>query len=318
MVISLTKLSMVSCGLKNIDLISSLVNLKELDISINEDLDLNPLNKVKNLTKLSMCSCGLKNIDQIVQLTNLDVLEVSHNQLKNINQIYLLVNLKLLKIRGNSEIDISPLKDLVSLVKLDLQYCKLKQLSALRPLINLQILDISFNLNINITALQYLKNLTHLYIKCCGLVSVCVLRPLVNLETLVITNNQIVYLDADFNQMTKLKCFQVHSNLLVDITQILKHLNFNNFQDQNKDIRLDISFQGIPSQEQLRRAKNFRKIESPVIQLKEILNKHQNVKTTFNNCKYKLINGALNNDNYIQFSSSAVQLFELLNQPVSQ
>ncbi|CAL6002316.1 S11IP_protein [Hexamita inflata] len=52
-VTSLIKLYMRKCNLKNIDLISSLVNLHELDLSKNTDLDLSPLCKVKSLKKLS-------------------------------------------------------------------------------------------------------------------------------------------------------------------------------------------------------------------------------------------------------------------------
>ncbi|CAL5998491.1 leucine-rich_repeat domain-containing protein [Hexamita inflata] len=317
-VTSLTKLYMKRCGLQNIDQITSLVNLEDLDLSANKGIFLYPLCNLKNLSKLNISECNLKQIDNIGSLTNLEVLNISLNTLENIKSISRLVNLKKLNIMQNERITITPLNDLVGLVKLDLTYCQLKQLNALKPLVNLQILDVSFNSNINITTLQYLKNPTHLYIKCCGLVSVCVLRPLVNLETLVITNNQIVYLDVNFNEITKLKYFQVHSNLLIDLTQIQKHLNFNNL-DQNKDVCLDVSYQGIPSQEQLRRANKFRHIERTNIQLKEILNKHYNFKTALNNCKYKLINGGvLNNTNHIQFSSSAAQLSEQLNPPVSQ
>ncbi|CAL6002508.1 InlB_B-repeat-containing protein [Hexamita inflata] len=46
-VTSLTKLYMQRCELKDIDLISSLVNLEELDLSGNIDIDLSPLYKLK-------------------------------------------------------------------------------------------------------------------------------------------------------------------------------------------------------------------------------------------------------------------------------
>ncbi|CAL6002478.1 Conserved_hypothetical protein [Hexamita inflata] len=67
-VISLTKLYMPGCGLRNVDQISSLINLEDLDISSNSDIDLSPLYQLKSLTKLTMRNCGLTNIDQITQL----------------------------------------------------------------------------------------------------------------------------------------------------------------------------------------------------------------------------------------------------------
>ncbi|CAL6002454.1 internalin-A_precursor [Hexamita inflata] len=112
-VTSLTKLYMQRCGLRNIDQISSLVNLKELDLSQNRDIDLSPLWQVRSLTKLTMRECGLTNIDQITQLINLEVLNLDYNQRLTINSIGSLVNLKQLDISWNKYIDITPLKDLV-------------------------------------------------------------------------------------------------------------------------------------------------------------------------------------------------------------
>ncbi|CAL6063508.1 leucine-rich_repeat domain-containing protein [Hexamita inflata] len=312
---SLTKLYMQRCGLKNIEQISSLVNLHQLDLSANKGLDLNPLIKLKSLTELCMKGCGLKNIDQIGSLTNLQVLDISLNTLVNIKSISRLVNLKELNIMQNENIDISPLKELQGLVKLDLRYCKLKQLSALRPLINLQILDISFNSNINITTLQYLKNLTHLYIKCCGLVSVCVLRPLVKLEELLIATNEIVYLDANIINMKQLKTLRVEDgNRICDFSTIEQHPNFNSIDKFGKRC-FNISGQIKPFKQQLRQANNIRRIESPNIQLKEIQSQHKSLNTALNSRKQE-INAVLNNarQSQIQFTANVVHLFQLLNQ----
>ncbi|CAL5996551.1 leucine-rich_repeat domain-containing protein [Hexamita inflata] len=313
-VISLTRLYMVSCELKNIDQITSLVNLQELDISSNEDLDLSPLCKLKYLSKLSMYSCGLKNIDQIAQLTNLDVLEVSYNQLKNINSIYLLVNLKELNISQNKQIDITPLKDLVGLVKLVLGCCNTQHLSALKPLINLQDLDISCNPNIIITELQYLKNLTHLNLEFCYLVSVYVLRPLMNLEYLNISHNKIVHLDAHLNEMKRLETLIVENNRISDFSSLEKHSNYNNIDDDDRRC-FNISDQKDPSNEQLFKANKFRKIERPNIQLKEIQIPHKSLKPTFSNFKQE-INAAISNarQSQIQFTANVVRLFQQLNQ----
>ncbi|CAL6011207.1 leucine-rich_repeat domain-containing protein [Hexamita inflata] len=311
-VTSLTKLSMASCELKNIDQITSLVNLKEFDLSGNIDLDVSPLYKLKSLTKLHMRQCELKNIDQIVQLTNLDVLEVSHNQLKNINQIYLLVNLKELGISQNSEIDITPLKNLVGLIKLNLSFCALTQLSALKPLINLQDLDISYNPNIIITELQYLKKLTHLNLEYCNLVSIYVLRPLVNLEELNISKNNIVYLDAHLNEMKKLQIFRVEKNLISDFKSIIKHPNYKNF-DENCQKFLNKFNQTEPSKEEVRQAKQIIRIERQNLQFKQIPHKmHQ---TALNNFKQE-INTTMNNacQSQIQFTANVVRIFQFLNQ----
>ncbi|CAL6002436.1 Conserved_hypothetical protein [Hexamita inflata] len=313
-VTSLTKLYMQRCGLKNIDQISSLVNLKELDLSSNRDLDLSPLYKIDSLTKLSMRYCGLTNIDQITQLINLEVLNVADNQLLTINSISVLVNLKELDISYNDNIDITPLKDLVGLIKLDMNNCNLKQLSALKPLINLQDLNLSHNSDINITELQYLKNLTHLNLNCCNLVSVYVLKPLVNLEYLNISLNNIVYLDANINEMKNLKEFQVYCNLVSELSSIEKHPNFNNI-DEDGHRCFDIFDQQEPSEEQLRKVNKYRKIESPNIQLKQIQTQHKALKTELDNFKQN-INATTSNarQSQIQFTANVIRIFQQLNQ----
>ncbi|CAL6002444.1 Conserved_hypothetical protein [Hexamita inflata] len=314
-VTSLTKLYMQRCGLRNIDQISSLVNLKELDLSQNRDIDLSPLWQVRSLTKLTMRECGLTNIDQITQLINLEVLNLDYNQRLTINSIGSLVNLKELDISYNDNIDITPLKDLVGLIKLDMNSCELTQLSALKPLINLQDLNLSHNSDINITELQYLKNLTHLNLNCCNLVSVYVLKPLVNLEYLNISLNNIVYLDANINEMKNLKELYLLRNSISDFSSLEKHQNFNNI-DEIGHRYFNISYQNkYPSEKELRQANKFRKIESPNIQLKEIQTQHKALKTALDNFKRE-INMVLNNarQSQIQFTANVIRIFQQLNQ----
>ncbi|CAL6031599.1 Leucine_Rich Repeat domain protein [Hexamita inflata] len=313
---NLVKVSLKNCGLYNIDLISSLVNLQDLDLSKNTDLDLSPLCKLKSLTKLSMNNCDLKTIDQIAPLTNLEVLDISFNLLTNIDFIGQLINLKELYINNNENVNITPLKDLVGLIKLNISGCGLIQLNALKPLINLQNLEISYNFDINITQLQYLKQLTHLNLDYCNIVSIYVLRPLANLEELSMASNNIVYLDADVNEMQKLEYFRAEWNRISDFSSIKKHQNFNNHNKSNNKC-FEISYQEKPSLELLRKANKFRIIERPNLQLKEIQNKRQILKTALNNCKQQ-INTVLNSANHNQFTSSIAHLFEKLNQPFSQ
>ncbi|CAL6011200.1 leucine-rich_repeat domain-containing protein [Hexamita inflata] len=317
MVISLTKLSMRYCSLKNIDLISSLVNLQELNLSGNTSIDLSPLYKIDSLTKLSMNNCDLKNIDQIAQLTNLEVLDISDNLLLRIDSIHLLVNLKELNISSNKQIDVTPLKDLVGLIKLGLYNCELTQVCALKPLTNLQDLDLSYNPNIIITELQYLKNLTRLHLEYCNLVSVYVLRPLINLEELNISLNNIVHLEANLNEMKKLQTLMLDNNRISDFSELEKHPNYNNL-DEDGHRCFWISQQKDPFEQQLFKANKFRNIERPNIQLKEIQNQHQTLQTlqtTFSNFKQE-INAVLNNarQSQIQFTANVVRLFQLLNQ----
>ncbi|CAL6002224.1 Conserved_hypothetical protein [Hexamita inflata] len=326
-VTSLTTLYMAECGLTNIDKITSLINLEDLDLSVNKDLNINPLCKIISLTKLSLSDCNLKQIDQIGSLTNLKFLDLSINLLQNIDSIRKLVNLQELNISQNKNLDITPLKELIGLVKLDLKNCDLRSLIAQKPLINLQILDISNNSNINITELQYLKSLITLQMNQCNLVSICVLRTLVNLEYLEIEQNKIVFLDANITDMKQLIQLRTAHNRISDFTSIYDHQYFG-IQDDNytydydeylpvKDYYFPTFDQTEPSEDELNFANKLRNIEGPNIQLKQIQNKRKTLKTALKNLKQE-VNAVIKNANHIQFTSSAVELFQQLNRAVSQ
>ncbi|CAL6002498.1 leucine-rich_repeat domain-containing protein [Hexamita inflata] len=315
-VLSLTKLSMRLCRLKNIDQITSLINLENLDLSANEDIDINALCKVKSLIKLNISECNLQQIDQIGSLTNLEVLDVSLNELLKIDSISQLVNLKELIITQNTNIDIAPLQYLVGLIKLDLNSCGLRQLSALKSLTNLQILFLSFNDSIDITELQYLKNLTHLYLNKCNLASIYVLSPLTDLKKLIIGYNKIVHLNINFSRFTQLETLRVEGNLINDFTP-LKNLDIFHESDQQRCF--DLSKQRTPSQEELHVASQMKLVESPNFQLIEIQNIRKTLKNIFNEFQNK-INAVSNkaNSNNAKFISSVVRLFQQLDQYVSQ
>ncbi|CAL6065154.1 leucine-rich_repeat domain-containing protein [Hexamita inflata] len=309
---NLTKLCMCECGLLNIDNIQQLVKLEDLDLRSNRNIILTPLYNFKSLTKLSIQDCNLKQIDGIGTLTKLEVLDISFNQLQNIDAIGLLTNLKELDASFNNKIDLTPLKNLIGLQKLFLICCGLTQLSALKPLIYLQFLFLHQNQNVDIIEIQHLKSLTHLNLMNCNLVSICALRPLENLKQLYIAFNKIVYLDAHLNGFKKLEQLSVNSNRIN--TSLLNHRILNNIKQEN----FDISHQTEPSMNELCEANKIKRMEDPIIQLKEIQNKRNTFKTTLNNLEQKI--KALNsnaNSNHIQFTSSVVQLFQS-NQAVSQ
>ncbi|CAL6002516.1 leucine-rich_repeat domain-containing protein [Hexamita inflata] len=316
-ILSLTTLTMWSCGLTNIDQITSLINLENLNLCANENIDIDPLCKVKSLINLNISQCNLKQIDQIGSLTNLEVLKVSDNQLLKIDSIRLLVKLKELDISLNEQIDIAPLKDLVSLIKLDLSGCNLRSINALKSLITLQTLGLSSNYQINVSELQYLRNLQYLNLDSCNLVSIYVLKPLMNLESLDIEYNNIVFLDANINEMSNLKEFKVQNNLVSDFLSLEKHPNFNNI-NKIGDRCFDISDQKYQSQEELYlellQANKFRKIESPNIQLKEIQIQHKALKTALDNFKQQ-INEAISNarQSQIQYTANVGRIFQQMN-----
>ncbi|CAL6002296.1 tandem-95_repeat protein [Hexamita inflata] len=229
-----------------------------------------------------------------MSLTYLEVLEISFNLLKNVDSIGQLTNLK----------------------ELDMSGCGLRQLSALKSLINLQTLDLSQNYINNINELQYLKSLTHLKLNNCNIVSICALRPLLKLEELDLSFNNIVYLDANINEMTKLRFLKVQRNQInyIYFASLVQHQYYKNI-DQNGKRCYKINHQTTPTSKQRRTANKLRLIESQNLQLKEIQNQHKSLKTTINSFKNE-INATFNNarQSQIQFTSSVIRLFQYFNQ----
>ncbi|CAL5986372.1 leucine-rich_repeat domain-containing protein [Hexamita inflata] len=162
-VLSLTKLSMQSCGLKSIDQIESLtnleylnisnnllqstdsvsllVNLKELYINNNENIDITPLNNLVGLINLGLSRCGLKQLNTLKSLINLQFLDIS----------------------DNSNINITELQYLKNLTHLEMNDCDLVSIYVLRPLMKLKELSILRNkivyLDANINEMKQLEEL---------------------------------------------------------------------------------------------------------------------------------------------------------------
>ncbi|CAL5998105.1 Hypothetical_protein [Hexamita inflata] len=118
--------------------------------------------------------------------------------------------------------------------------------------------------------------------------------------------------------MKKLELLSVEDNLISDFTQLEQHPNFNKI-DRMGYRYFDISNQRQPSLEELSNSNNLRKIEQQNTSLVLIQNKRKTIKTSLNNVKRK-INAVMNriHSNNYQFSSSAVRIFQQLNEAVSQ
>ncbi|CAL6035097.1 Leucine-rich_repeat [Hexamita inflata] len=117
--------------------------------------------------------------------------------------------------------------------------------------------------------------------------------------------------------MKKLDFLSVEDNLISDFTQLEQLPNFNKIYMGYRCF--DISNQRQPSLEELSNSNNLRKIEQQNTSLVLIQNKRKTIKTSLNNVKRK-INAVMNriHSNNYQFSSSAVHLFQQLNEAVSQ
>ncbi|CAL6093204.1 leucine-rich_repeat domain-containing protein [Hexamita inflata] len=190
--VSLTKLKLDTCqdiwpiqnliGLQTLDLccntitdintIIKLVNLSDLTITLSwqikllqqqNNINIDPLNKLLNLKSLSLKMNWLKNIQSLQQLINLTSLDLSSNQLQNIWTLRYLTNLKELDLSYNKDLcTITSLSELIKLITLDLHHCQIHSIYSLRTLKGLENLDISKNNIIDVFPLEHLIKLKKL------------------------------------------------------------------------------------------------------------------------------------------------------------
>ncbi|CAL6013318.1 leucine-rich_repeat domain-containing protein [Hexamita inflata] len=193
---NLVKLTLIGNRITDIDVLSTLINLEELDISRNKGININPIKYLTKLTKLSLERCELMNIQDISNLTRL---------------IYLNLN-------ENSGIDISPLNHLTQLVHLDLFFCGLIDISPLQNLIKLDYLQLNLN-SVNVKSLSSLINLVNLNISTNNVDDIIPLQYLDHLIILDISGNII----KDFSILQKfinLEELDMSQNSNADITPL--------------------------------------------------------------------------------------------------
>ncbi|CAL6045573.1 leucine-rich_repeat domain-containing protein [Hexamita inflata] len=134
---TLTKISLINCGITQVEALRSNSNLEEVDLSVNHGMDVSALQYIAKLKRLQLERCNLVNINGLKSLSKLEELNLYHN----------------------CNIDITPLQYLTKLKILNLRFCGLKNVDALRPLINIQELLIPSNEIVFIQPLEEMKQL---------------------------------------------------------------------------------------------------------------------------------------------------------------
>ncbi|CAL6013470.1 leucine-rich_repeat domain-containing protein [Hexamita inflata] len=323
--INLVKLTLVGNNISDIDVLETVVNLQELDLSKNYKININPIQYLTKLTKLSLASCNLTDIQILSSLTTLISLNLSDNNridispLKNLTKLmYLqlgasgiddisilrsLINLKYLDISNNTFNDISPLQYLLNLTYLNITCSEIQDFSILRKLINLEQLIMTSNCNVDITSLQYLVKLRKLDLCKCGLYYISALRPLVNLQELILVDNYINDI-SPLIQLKNLIKLYLNDNRITNILNLQKHPNFQYFYI-NDQIQPIVSEQRIYSKMQ--------NIDTSTILLQNTNLKRKHINTCVQYMKGRIPQLMQNlNINHLKFSRSIVQLWDQL------
>jgi internalin A len=194
-----------------INILSSIVNLKELSLVDMNIVDLKDLAKMKNLETLDLTQNSINDLSEISKLSKLTYLSLAYNKVENILPLSENKNLTYLNLLNNENIDSNRMN------YNDADLIKLNEIGKILEKDGGQILldsDKLFLFNNYITLDLSNQNLEN--IEC--------LSGQINLEKLNLNNNNLTFEDSEsleiIKSMTKLKDLRLNNNKLSDISFI--------------------------------------------------------------------------------------------------
>jgi uncharacterized protein with FMN-binding domain len=176
-------------------------NIKKLAISGWTLSDLNPVSSLEYLMELELEWDDINDIGALSGLENLEKLYLNYNDISNISVLSGLGNLKALALDSNNINDISVLSDLDNLETLSMDSNNISDISVLSDLGKMKELSLGWTNISDISALSGLSNLTWLYLSGNAISDISVLSGLSNLETLYLDNNNISNIEPLINLM---------------------------------------------------------------------------------------------------------------------
>ncbi|CAL6051515.1 leucine_Rich Repeat (LRR)-containing protein [Hexamita inflata] len=122
--LQLTKLNIPACGLNDISSLRFLINIKELNLSVN-DIDLTQIYLLQNFKQLSILIlnlCSLIDLIYLKPLSNLKELDISMNNIVYLEPLQNLNNIVSLNTQINKVLDVSVLKNHPNFSSYELDY----------------------------------------------------------------------------------------------------------------------------------------------------------------------------------------------------
>jgi internalin A len=120
-------------------------NLTELDLSINQLVDVQPLAGLTNLTELRLDSNHIVDIQPLAGLTNLTILYLHTNKIVDLKPLTGLTKLTALYLYSNQIVDVQPIAGLTNLTILGLRSNQIIDIKPLAGLTNLNFLYLNSN-----------------------------------------------------------------------------------------------------------------------------------------------------------------------------
>lgn len=214
----LTYLDLSNNTIRNLEPLSSMINLRTLNMSHNALTGLNALSSLVNLETLDVSYNVLSSISPVASCRNLSTLIANNNQLANLDAIDNLTALAVLNVNKNALSDVAVLANCTALVELDIGSNSISDISSLSSLTALELFTFSNNQVINLPAwpegsslrsidgsnnlveslenLKDMHNLTHVFMDYNKLTSVSAIAGCYNLVQVNVYGNEIDNVDA--------------------------------------------------------------------------------------------------------------------------
>ncbi len=194
--------------IKDTSPLGSLVNLKSLNLSFNNELiAVKGLKHLDSLSHIELQFSQVENLEKIEVNENIESLNVRTSEITRISGLENYSNLKELILDGNGISNIEGFDSLVNLKKLNISSTSIAKIEGLEYLRNLEVLDLSLQQITKIEGLENLTKLRELDLSLNKISKVENLDNLQNLEYVLLECNQIQEFDSAWLKHLNSPCF---------------------------------------------------------------------------------------------------------------
>ncbi len=144
-------------GIKSLDGIENITNLREAELGNNKIKDVTPLGKCVNLRELNLSKNEIEDASPLGSLVNLTSLNIVSNSISDISYVSNLSELIKFHTSDNPLSNILPVKNLTNLTGLDFYKNEIESISDIEGLLNLVAISVGDNCITDFSPIDYLK-----------------------------------------------------------------------------------------------------------------------------------------------------------------
>ena len=217
---NLEVLILADCGLSSIAPLSSLNNLRILDLSDNSIGDIQPIAGIASLDELYLGHNGIISLPSLAALTNLRILDLSFNALDSISRLSDCAALTRLNVSNNKLVSVKPAGTLANLVFFNASSNQVRNADALEACTALEVFRMSSNKLTDVDFLASIGTLVEINVDYNDIHTLPKLPAETPLETFSAAHNfledldglaglqKLNYVNADYNNISSIDVLQ--------------------------------------------------------------------------------------------------------------